>query len=285
MKTGHELKSIFGKFFKIGLPGKFISAKFLETSRLQKFIFAKCKNFAVRPDGERFCLQMFLSSFKLSTSSKALKSNWSWKIKGKKCESSKVLDPWRYAIAGPKRSPHHYHKFINAKTICMVTTLNSYFLHLGTLNKICFSRSRGSKNLIFCVAKNISEFSWTAFSHEPSGDYFFIRKKLIKLSVFVMTSRRCLFKLIPIVTFCSFNIYRKIVAIDTIRNFFWSECGKIRTRKNSVSGHFSRDESYIYRKNLCFGRPFNMKILLVVILMFRFHTICKRQKNRGFQGV
>ena len=97
----------------------------------------------------------------------------------------------------------------------MVTTLNSYFLHLGTLNKICFSRSRGSKNLIFCVAKNISEFSWTAFSHEPSGDYFFICKKLIKLSAFVMTSRRCLFKLVPIVTSCSFNIYRKTVAIDT----------------------------------------------------------------------
>ena len=160
----------------------------------------------------------------------------------------RVLDPWRYAIVGPKRSPHHYHKFINAKTNCMVTTLNSYFL--GTLNKICFPRSRGSKNLIFCVAKNISEFSWTAFSHEPSGDYFFICKKLIKLSAFVMTSRRCLFKLVPIVTFCSFNIYREIVAIDTAWKvskygiFFWSECGKIRTRKNSVFGHFSRDESY-----------------------------------------
>ena len=36
-------------------------------------------------------------------------------------------------------------------------------------------------------------------------------------------------------------------------------------------------------KNLCFGRPFNMKISLVVTLMFRFYTICKRQKNR-FSG-
>ena len=27
-----------------------------------------------------------------------------------------------------------------------------------------------------------------------------------------------------------------------IRSFFWSECGKIRTRKKSVFGHFSRSE-------------------------------------------
>ena len=228
---------------------------------------------------------MFLSSFKLSTSSKALKSNWSWKIKGKKCESSKVLDPWRYAIVGPKRSPHHYHKFINAKTICMVTTLNSYFLHLGTLNKICFSRSRGSKNLIFCVAKNISEFSRTAFSHEPSGDYFFICKKLIKLSAFVMTSRRCLFKLVPIVTFCSFNIYRKIVAIDTAWKvskygiFFGPNAGKYGLEKTPYLDTFHVMRVLSIEKILCFGRPFNMKILLVVILMFPFYTICKRQKN------
>ena len=103
-----------------------------------------------------------------------------------------------------KRSPCHYYKFTKAKTSCMVTKLSS-FLHLGPLNKIYFSRSRVSKNLIFYVAKNISEFSRTAFFHEPSGDYFFICKKLIKLSIFVMTNQRCLFKLVPIVTFCNFN--------------------------------------------------------------------------------
>ena len=29
-----------------------------------------------------------------------------------------------------------------------------------------------------------------------------------------------------------------------IRSFFWSECGKIRTRKKSVFGHFSRTEVF-----------------------------------------
>ena len=30
-----------------------------------------------------------------------------------------------------------------------------------------------------------------------------------------------------------------------IRSFFWSECGKIPTRKNSVFGHFSRSDSVV----------------------------------------
>ena len=87
---------------------------------------------------------------------------------------------------------------------------------------IVFSEAAVQKIWYCCVAKNILKFSSTAFSQEPPGNYLFICKKLIKLNDFAMTNRRCLFKLVPIVTFCNIN------------------------------------KIYIYRKNfVCFGRLFN----------------------------
>ena len=35
-----------------------------------------------------------------------------------------------------------------------------------------------------------------------------------------------------------FNFYFHCVRSAQVRSYFWSECGKIQTRKNSVFGHF-----------------------------------------------
>ena len=55
-----------------------------------------------------------------------------------------------------------------------------------------------------------------------------------------------------------------------IRSFSWSECGKIRTRKNSVFGHFSHSDFF----------PYNWKTRVLpelVILIYLFNC----QKYQG----
>ena len=54
----------------------------------------------------------------------------------------------------------------------------------------------------------------------------------------------------------SLYLFQKLHCVKSvqIRSFFWSECGKIRTRKNSVFGHISHSvssEAIRYSKNLC----------------------------------
>ena len=66
---------------------------------------------------------------------------------------------------------------------------------------------------------------------------------------------------------CFWKFIRQVyhcVKSDQIRSFFWSEYMKIRTRKNSVFGHFSR--SVFVRVFRNFKKSWLNKLLLILII-------------------
>ena len=59
-----------------------------------------------------------------------------------------------------------------------------------------------------------------------------------------------------------------------IRNFFWSEYGKILTRKNSVFGHFSHINLSHQRRT--FNLELTFSVFLFRFLFFRYLRLCNQ---------
>ena len=108
----------------------------------------------------------------------------------------------------------------------------------------------------FLLNPQTSKFEtlWTTLLHTRSSafEYFFrtagsIRKKFSQLLVLIRPSisNSFLYLLWRIETSCSsfydFDKWHYVKSVQ-IRSFFWSVFSSIRTRKNSVFGHFSRSE-------------------------------------------